>query len=543
MVTTLRDKGNVCKMLALLRLVGPFKAECGEKFLRLMCIVLDLQRGQPEVEMVQVYDLICDYMADYADMAAKAIEQMEDKQLATSGLNLIETMTELTSLIMTCVPVCIERESDPQAKQRFITLCYRRMLRQSYVKDMLSWVIFASAFNNTDQCKSISDNISNCLVKFLKCCPDEKKLTLQALCSAFLSGMVDAGPEFMTTLFEMYQQSADADALELALSSQEYGSQEVEFESAATERALATAKVEAFINKERVKAENPGRENPTLTFIMTTKGAYVLDSTKTGYPETSNGVVQKWDFEKHLLRLVKGHVSQALMLGFLSGQKDRLEDTVILIFHRPKDRDLILGKLQKMKLVCCQDDTLTEKALKTVLNNEPVIMSVYTEPEVSWMSASDKMLLYVLTQASIHKFSVNFEGWLPPSDHDVRVEEKGKDNKLEIEKNAARMQTDAHTAKSWSSAMKDLFRGNDGAPAEVWPLSDLEKVELYPDELPRIYYSFKVQSGFSIRFYDVSSHDIWREIMIGVLQKLDSTSSWSKSAKGVSEPLMKALQN
>jgi len=532
MVATLRDKGTVSKLLALLRLVGPFNCECSCKFLHVMSIALDLLRGQPEVEMIQVYDMLADYMADNAEMAALAIQQTEDKDLAKIGLNLIEKITGLTAMILMNVPVCIESESDPQAKALFVDLCYRRFVRSEYVEELLQFIIFGSAYN-TEQSKTISDNVTNILVKLLKCCQENRAPNLQALCSVMFSGRADVGPEFMTSLFETYQQSADADALELALSSQEFGSQEVEFaEGGNSERAIATAKVEVFLNQERLKAENPSREKATFTFIMTTKGVYILDATQTGYPEKSTGIVQTWTFE-NLFRLVKGHLSQALMLGFLSGVKERPEDTLIVVFHRPKDRDLFLGKIQKMKIAPCQDDTLTQKALEKGLQLEPPIMAVYTEPEVGWLSSSGKMLLYVLTQATIHKFPVNYERWMAPPD--LKVEDQGKE-KIDIEKNVARAQTDAISANNWNSAIFSLLR-EDGQPEEVWNLRDLDKVELYPDELPRIFYTFIKQSSFSIRFYDISSHDKWREAMIVVLQKLDPDSSWSKSAKGVQEPL------
>eukprot|EP00930_Biecheleria_cincta_P042924 TRINITY_DN29535_c0_g1_i1.p1 TRINITY_DN29535_c0_g1~~TRINITY_DN29535_c0_g1_i1.p1 ORF type:complete len:2016 (-),score=372.84 TRINITY_DN29535_c0_g1_i1:304-5661(-) len=519
-VASLRDKTQVARVLTLLRLTGPFPCGCAMKFFRVMSIVLELEGSIPDVDILATYDLLMSYAVEVAPSAVTAMKQTENERLAKRGRDTGEAMMEMVAVISTSLPYCLFSDEYEKRKDTFLSDCFSRLISQQFIRDMAQMDLYASQLDG-----QLSQLIKTVMVEtLLHLADDSKANVMQVLCAELLSSNVTIGPAILSDLLEDLKQAQETRRLEAQLAEQAYGTQKITLEGSNPERTVASARVEVFLNQARVVVYNSSHETPSITCVMTNKSLSLTDVTVSGYPDSNSGVVNKWELSQ-LLRLIKSPVPQGLYLSFPKNKdSNEGEDIVALVFHRQKDRDKFLGKLQKLQAAPMQEDTLLQEALWKLLPDS-FTMAVYSDTEEGYFFVDRSSIrLFVFAQGKIHEFLVHLARWLPNPDRPAI-----EDSPEELARSRLLNAQDMLSVQNWSRAKAELVTV---ASQAQW-VANIDKVAFWQDQQrPRIEYTYKRGDTSSIIFYDDSTFEAWRELLQRELQAEEGNTGWARITNG-----------
>lgn len=538
-VASLRDKALVARLLTLLRLTGPFSCCCAMKFLRLMRIVLELDGVQPDVDILATYDMLMVYVAEVSTWSVTAMKQTENEKLAKRGKDTAEAIMELAAVVCSSLPYCLFSEEHENHKSSYLSLCFTRLVPQQFVRDMAQIELYAYQPDSR-----LSELIRSVIVKtILHLADDGKASMMQLLCTELLSSNANMGPAILSDLLDELKQAQEVQRMEAQLAAKAYGSEKISFEESNSKRTVASARVEAFLNQARVLVVNSSQStfaavtselnnavmngsiaDSSLTCVMTNKSLYLSDVTAS---ESNTEVVKEWELSQ-LLRLIRSNVPQGLYLSF-SKNKDSNEgeDILALVFHREKDREKFLSKLQNLKIAPLQEDTLLQEALKKLLPRG-FDMAVYSHTEGYWLVDQNAIRLFVFAQEKIHEFFVNMARWIPNPDRPAI-----EDSPEEVARSKILNTQDMLSVGIWSDARAGLVTKAN----EPRAMAELDKVAFFPDQRPKIEYTFRGGVTSSIVFFDDSTMESWREFLQKVLKAEDGKGGWSRIANGGEAPL------
>ncbi|CAE8583480.1 unnamed protein product, partial [Polarella glacialis] len=276
-----------------------------------------------------------------------ALKQTDNPELAAHGRLLSKKILHMALVMCKSVPYCIFSEQS-QAQASFVELSLARLIPRSLIRAFIMMVMHAPQSGSVEDADAITDLCRKVLVVLLDLCPKVKDELIQILCS-LLAVNVSMGPAFMSDLLEEARRSVGAGHLE---KTKGFPKSRIMLDNSpddsGPERALLTMKTEVYWNGDHLRVENPAHSTPCMNFIVTNKGLYIVDPTAYGYPMKNPSVVKHHGFVE-ITRLVKGHIGQELYLG-LGSESGGHEEFMMIICHRSRERDQLLGKLHQLCL-------------------------------------------------------------------------------------------------------------------------------------------------------------------------------------------------
>lgn len=521
MVNTLLDKDLVGRLVSLLRMCGPFNCCCGIKFFQLMGTVLQSRSTNPDVEMLVTCSIIMSYASSVVDDAVKALQG--DAQQKILGRLLSEQMAKLCSVVCGSLQYLQFADEDKQFHQKFVECCLDEMVPPNLV---YSFVQTALHSHQGSEPSPIEDDVRDLLVKIIERCPSRQRDTWQVLCSTLLTGEVDKGHEWLSDLTDAVQKSAAQRILEEQEAAKAFGTQKITFEDSQPERALCSMNAEVMVFNQRltVSRAQPGSH---LNFVVTNKAIRIVDTSVVGYPAEDPGQVKDCEWKlKDLVRITRGFLPQGLFISVRRQEEEGrdVEGIVVVIFHRARDRDAAIGKLQQLKLLPVDDDRHMDEALQAEVKQD-IILAVHSPPEYGYFMQESNFKLYILTQAALHDFTVDYTQWRPRASEEL---EDALRYKISPEIKSIRDATARENSEFETVPQSMLTK-----VAEARPFASLEKVSFFPDTWPRMEMSFQDYEDLSMLFFDETTKDRWREEVLTLLAALDPNGDgWSRQVQG-----------
>lgn len=529
MVNALLDKHLVVRLVSLVRMCGPFNCCCGIKFFQLMGTVLQSRSSNPDVEMLVTCNILMSYATSVVEDAVKALQGDPEQKIL--GRLLSEEMAKLCSVVCGSLPYLQFADEDKQFHQKFVECCLDEMVPPKLVHSFVQMALYCHQGNDTPS--PIEEDVRNLLVKIIERCPSRQRDTWQVLCSTLLTGEVDKGQEWLSDFTDAVQKSAAQRILEEQQAAKAFGSQKITFEDSHPERALCTFNAEVMVFNQRLSVSRI-QHGSFLNFVVTNKAVRIVDTSVVGYPAEDPGQIKDCEWKlKDLVRITRGFLPQGLFLGVrrqIEEEGRDVEGIVAVVFHRARDRDAALGKLQHLKLLPVDDDRLLDEVLSAEVKDD-ILLAVHSPPEYGFFLTDSAFKLYILTKAAIHDFVVDFTQWRPKSSEEL---EDSTRFKISPEIKAIRDATVRENPELADSAQQPLL----SKIAEARPFQALEKVSFFPEAWPRMEMSFQEHEDLSISFFDESTKERWREEVLELLAALDpSGNGWSKQVRGETVPL------
>ncbi|CAL1126774.1 unnamed protein product [Cladocopium goreaui] len=518
MVNTLLDKHLVVRLVSLVRMCGPFNCCCGIKFFQLMGTVLQSRSSNPDVEMLVTCNILMSYATSVVEDAVKALQGDPEQKIL--GRLLSEEMAKLCSVVCGSLPYLQFADEDKQFHQKFVECCLDEMVPPKLVHSFVQMALYCHQGNDTPS--PIEEDVRNLLVKIIERCPSRQRDTWQVLCSTLLTGEVDKGQEWLSDFTDAVQKSAAQRILEEQQAAKAFGSQKITFEDSHPERALCTFNAEVMVFNQRLSVSRI-QHGSFLNFVVTNKAVRIVDTSVVGYPAEDPGQIKDCEWKlKDLVRITRGFLPQGLFLGVrrqIEEEGRDVEGIVAVVFHRARDRDAALGKLQHLKLLPVDDDRLLDEVLSAEVKDD-ILLAVHSPPEYGFFLTDSAFKLYILTKAAIHDFVVDFTQWRPKSSEEL---EDSTRFKISPEIKAIRRCGDATVRENpeLADSATSGYNGVDSSPhaiseaqqpllskiAEARPFQALEKVSFFPDfgaagldqldAWPRMEMSFQEHEGWA----------------------------------------------
>lgn len=534
MVAALLDKHLVVRLLSLVRMCGPFNCGAGIKFLQLMGTVLQSRSSNPDVDMLVTCHILLSYASSIVDDAVSALQGDQEQQRL--GRKLGEQMAKLCSVVCGSLQYLQFADENKQFHAKFVECCLDAMVPPKLVHAFVQMALHSD--QSTSQTQMV-DDVRQLLVKIIERCPSRQRDTWQVLCLALLTGDMDKGPEWLMDLSEEVQKSAAQRILEEQEAAKAFGTQKIKFEDSQPERALGSYSVEVLAFDRRLTVSR-AEQHANLNLVVTNKAIRVVDSSVEGYPAEDPGQIPDCEWKlADLVRITRGFLPQGLFISVRRPSEDEgpdVEGVVCVVFHRAKDRDAAIGKLQHLKLLPVDSDGMMEEAITRALEGD-LIHATFVPSQAAGLfqrvlAADPTFKLYVMTKEGIHDFVVDYTQWRPKGED--ALEDSPTRFKITAEIKSIRDATTQNLAERGPEVSRSLLQ----KVTEVRPFAALEKVAFFPDHWPRMEMSFLGHEDLSISFFEELAKDRWREDILEFLQSLDpSGSGWSKQVRGETMPL------
>eukprot|EP00927_Polykrikos_kofoidii_P047019 TRINITY_DN41113_c0_g1_i1.p1 TRINITY_DN41113_c0_g1~~TRINITY_DN41113_c0_g1_i1.p1 ORF type:complete len:1734 (+),score=288.09 TRINITY_DN41113_c0_g1_i1:173-5203(+) len=626
MAISITEELIVNQLISLVSLCGVFDLCCAAKFLRIMSLSLELHFANYKVNSnmyIPVYFALGRYLDGLCEGTLVALKQRTEPVISQRASMLAIDMVRLASVIAKSVYKCDFSkvgnvgldECGRQFNTHCVMLCLQHVLSERTVHFITDMVLYqpdaaegsAEGLLNSKQIKDMADHSvildysRKVLSIILECVPRFEHMISKTIATAIVTGGVQMRRAFLASILLKTHARSELRTLEVALHAHALSLLEGAFDAAkstlkigageeGSEKAIVATIVEAFPANDRAP-HAAYMAADKVSCVVTNRAMYLLDASAPGHPHDPR-VLLRADLAD-ITRIMHGGSPQHLVVSLHCNNIINIETTgpvqhIALVCHVEQDRHELVSALHLASSVPCGDvrddvpvcgdgfflETLHDRIAETIVLT-------------SFGRRNNELCFFVLTDMSMHDFTVNFSSWYPvegragddeslgdddiaskplkrsggkaapstngtllanvyggtssaevggaaggiPGDDDAGEESSAtylamKAGEISDRRRVCRVAADAITEAAMKDGSITWARQNLlRRKSAPRPLRNLERVAFTPDMMPKLHLGFGLGDSLTICFLDDMTRDSWRRQLMATLSK-DAGDNW-----------------